>query len=68
MRIFKPYMLIDSRLEDQVTIFNLVFPGKTLVVSKKWFHKLVEHDLLDDCCFHMRVVNKKFNPLIPTVL
>ena len=68
MQISKPYMLMFSRLEDQVTIFNLVYPGKTLVVSKKWFQKLVEHELVDDCCFHMCVVNKKFNPLIPTLL
>lgn len=68
MRICNPYLLRYSRLEDQITILNLVYPGHTLVVGKKWFQKVVEHGLLDDCCFNMSVVNCMFNPPFPELL
>lgn len=68
MRIFKPWLLTNSRLEDQITCLNLVYAGKTLHVSSKWYQKCVEHGFLDDCCFNLVVEKYMFNPQIPTEL
>lgn len=68
MRIYKPWLLTHARLEDQITVLNLVYPGKTLHVGRKWYQKCVEHGLIDDMCFHLVVEPFKFNPSIPTEL
>ena len=68
MRIYKPQMLNAQHLDDAITCLNLVYPNRTLLVSKKWYLKAVEHGYLDDCCFNIVVSNKMFNPLIPQLL
>lgn len=64
MRKLQPKLLIRSRLEDQITVMNLAYPGETFLVSKKWFCDVVDLDYFDDCVFNIRVSKFKFNPLI----
>lgn len=68
MRISKPWLLTNSRLEDQITIFNLVYQGKTLHVGRAWYNKAVEHGYLDDICFNLVVEKFMFNPNYPIEL
>lgn len=68
MRIYKPQMLSEGRLDDQITCLNLVYPNRTFYVSKKWYQKAVQHGYLDDLCFHIVVSKHMFNPLIPQLL
>ena len=68
MRKYQPQPLNAQHLEDAITCLNLVYPKRTLLVSKKWYFLAVKHDLLDDCCFNVVVSDKMFNPLIPQLL
>lgn len=61
-------MLKSQRLDNAITCLNLVYPGKTFLVSKKWYQKAVEHGYLDDCCFNIVVSSYMFNPLYPIQL
>lgn len=65
---YKPKMLWQQRLDDQITCLNLSYPNRTFYVSKKWYQKASEHGYLDDCCFNIVVSNFMFNPSKPILL
>lgn len=68
MKNYKPQPLHAQRLDNAITCLNLVYPGKTFYVSKKWYYKALEHGYLEDCCFNIVVSNNMFNPLNPQLL
>lgn len=68
MRISKPWLLTKSSMDDQITVLNLCFKGKTLHVGRAWYQKAVEHGFIDDLDFHLVVEKSMFNPNYPIEL
>lgn len=62
----KPWLLHNqTNIEDQITVLNLCYPGRTLTVGLKWYRQCVELGYLDDCDFNIRVSLSMFNPPYP---
>lgn len=59
------WKLYQSKMDDLITILNLVYPGETLYVCRSWYKKMLDKGYLDDLCFNLVIVNNKFNPRIP---
>lgn len=60
MKKIRPNYLTYKQCVNIVTCLNLkcaFSPYFAVILSRKLFQKLVEHDLVDDCCFNFNVAS-----------
>lgn len=66
---FPHHIYYCTRMEsmcDCITVLNLsVSQFDFVLVSKHWYRSIVSADLLDSCCFDIRVSQRTHIPLTP---